>query len=68
MALGIKKPAFHIALLLAIVMAASSCGRRGDLQAPGSVQAEGIEDTEQTEPETPVEEKEDKPFILDGLL
>jgi predicted small lipoprotein YifL len=68
MALSLQKPAFHIALLLAVVMAVSSCGRRGDLQAPGSVQAESIEETAQSQPEAPVEEKEDKPFILDGLL
>ena len=68
MALSLQKPAFHIALLLTIVMAVSSCGRRGDLQAPGSVQTESIEETAQSKPEEPVEEKEDKPFILDGLL
>lgn len=64
----LNKPAFHIALLLILAMAVSSCGRRGDLQAPGTVQAESIEQSAQTEPEPAVEEKEDKPFILDPLL
>lgn len=68
MALSLKKPAFHIALLLAVAMAVSSCGRRGDLEAPGSVQAENIEETAKSKPEEPAEEKKDKPFILDGLL
>ncbi len=65
---NLNKSAFHIALLLAVVMAVSSCGRRGNLEAPSSIQAKSIEETAQSEPEKPVEEKEDKPFILDGLL
>lgn len=64
----LNKPAFHIALLLILAMAVSSCGRRGDLQAPGSVQADGTEQVEQTATDETEEVKEDKPFILDGLL
>jgi len=64
----LNKPAFHIALLLILAMAISSCGRRGDLQAPGSVQADGTEQVEQATTDEVEEVKEDKPFILDGLL
>lgn len=65
MALSLNKPAFHIALLIVVSMAVSSCGRRGNLQAPGTIQTDDTQQVEQTEVE---EVKEDKPFILDGLL
>lgn len=64
---SLQKPALHLALLLILAMALSSCGRRGDLQAPGSVQADGTP-VEQPASEEVTEEKEDKPFILDGIL
>lgn len=66
MAESLNKPMFHIVLLLVLAMAVSSCGRRGDLEAPGTIQSQGVEQ-DITTPK-PVEEKEDKPFILDGLL
>lgn len=68
MASSLNKPAFHIVLLLALAMAVSSCGRRGGLEAPGSVQADGFEQSATANEETVEKPKEDKPFILDPLL
>ena len=68
MAASLNKPAFHIALLLVLAMAISSCGRRGDLQAPGSVEADDTQQVERTAADEAEEIKEDKPFILDPLL
>ena len=61
----LNKPAFHIVLLLVLVMAVSSCGRRGNLESPNALQVEDSEQTSEDVIETP---KEDKPFILDALL
>jgi len=65
MAQRLSKFGSHILLLLIIVVAAAGCGRRGALEAPAnaSVVTVGENGEEQTQ-----EVKEDKPFILDGLL
>ena len=68
MAFSLNKPAFHIVLLLALAMAVSSCGRRGAMEAPGSVQADGTEQSATANEEAAEKPKEDKPFILDPLL
>ena len=68
MANTLNKPMFHIVLLLVLAMAVASCGRRGNLEAPGTVQSQSVEQDVTTPKPEPVEEKEDKSFILDGLL
>lgn len=77
----LTKPAFHIVLLLVLALAVSACGRRGALEAPGTVQTQEVQTQETSDindglqipgtqtPEPAQEEvKEDKPFFLDPLL
>jgi len=59
------KPGLYLSLLLIGVMVLSSCGRRGDLEAPGTIQNEDGTIERQETPEPP---KEHKPFVLDPLL
>ncbi len=68
MALSLKKPAFHIVLLLALAMAISSCGRRGALISPSAIQTDVSKQSDQSGEEAVEAPKEDKPFILDPLL
>ena len=68
MAMSLKKLAFHLTLLLALLLIVSSCGRRGDLEAPGAVQSNNTKQLEQTTQDDVDEVKQDKPFILDPLL
>lgn len=65
MGLSLTKSGLHLSLLLIAAIALSSCGRRGDLEAPGTIQNEDGTIQQQEKPEEP---KEDKPFILDPLL
>lgn len=74
MATSLNKFGFHIVILLVFAMAVASCGRRGNLELPGTTQAESADGSilnpgESAEsPEKPEVEKEDKPFFLDPLL
>jgi len=62
---NLTKPGLHLTLLLVAAMVFSSCGRRGDLEAPGTIQNEDGTIERQETPEPP---REDKPFVLDPLL
>lgn len=71
----LTKPVFHIVVLLALAIAISACGRRGGLEAPGTVQTQDADASvllptkpDPVAPEQPIEPKVDKPFFLDGLL
>ncbi len=50
------------ALIMAIALSASACGRKAALEAPGATPPANGEKA------PPAEPKEDKPFILDGLI
>lgn len=51
-----------LTLIAASLMTLSACGRRGALEAPSAI---GNPPKEAASPDAP---KEDKPFILDGLI
>lgn len=59
------KSGSSMVLILALAMAVSACGRRGNLEPPPS-ELSGFED-DSGEPEV-VKPKPDRPFILDPLL
>jgi len=61
----VTRPVVAIALILALSMAVSACGRRGNLEAPPSATVITADEEGETAEPAP---KEDKPFILDGLL
>ncbi len=62
---GLAKLLLNGVLALAIALAVSSCGRRGDLERPpSSTVIESDEAGEVVEKE----EVEDRPFILDPLI
>jgi len=65
MAQRLSKFGSHILLLLCVLIIATGCGRRGALEAP--VTATIVEADENGDIQSE-EVKEDKPFILDGLL
>lgn len=74
MATSLNKFGFHLVILLILAMAVASCGRRGNLELPGTTQAESADGNilnsgkSAETPEKPEIEKEDKPFFLDPLL
>ncbi|MCD2175697.1 lipoprotein [Rhizobium sp. C4] len=55
------------AVCVAIVTSVSSCGRKGDLDAPGTYEGQPMDKATGTVKTKPLP-KEDKPFILDPLL
>lgn len=55
------------AACVAIVATVSSCGRKGDLDAPGTYEGQTMDKATGTVKTKPLV-KEDKPFILDPLL
>jgi predicted small lipoprotein YifL len=65
MALGLNKLLINLTLVLVIALVASSCGRRGNLEAPPSTNVISVDEYGNEQPE---EEKVDEPFILDPLL
>lgn len=65
MAASLIKIAARATLVLMVALAAVSCGRRGNLEAPPNASVVSVDEDGQ---EIPEEEKEDKPFILDPLL
>lgn len=65
MASGLVKFVLNIALVLTLALAATTCGRRGSLEAPPSSSVVTSDGSGEVQEEQPVE---DKPFILDALL
>ena len=65
MALSLTKTASQVTLVLMIALVISSCGRRGNPEAPPSAITSPVDENGE---ELPAVEKEDKPFILDPLL
>lgn len=64
---GLFKKLALAAVCVAMVAAVSSCGRKGDLEAPGAYESQSTDKATGSAPASqPV--KEDKPFILDPLL
>ncbi|HWU61907.1 MAG TPA: lipoprotein [Ensifer sp.] len=55
------------AVCVAIVASVSSCGRKGDLDAPGTYEGQPMDKATGTVKTKPLV-KEDKPFVLDPLL
>lgn len=55
------------AVCVAIVASVSSCGRKGDLDAPGTYEGQKMDKATGVVKTKPLP-KEDKPFILDPLL
>lgn len=66
MAVRLDRMLMKFALVLAIALAVSSCGRRGNLEAPPSTNVISVDEYGNEQPVE--EEKVDKPFILDPLL
>ncbi|MEM7068425.1 MAG: hypothetical protein AAF478_06025 [Pseudomonadota bacterium] len=66
MATGFSKLMVNCVLMLMIALAATSCGRRGNLEAPPNASVVTVDENGEELPE-PVTQ-EDKPFILDPLL
>ena len=62
---NLARIAAYISLVLAIALAASSCGRRGALEAPPSSSVIQSDSSGEVVEEETVE---DNPFILDALL
>jgi predicted small lipoprotein YifL len=56
-------PAIAAILLAALTIAATGCGRRGDLEAPSVARAEARGEERPAEPAAP-----DRRFILDALI
>ena len=65
MANSLAKILLNMALVLTVALAVSSCGRRGNLEAPPTANVVSVDENGE---ELPEEEKVDKPFILDPLL
>ncbi len=65
MAQSLSKFLLNAALVLALALAVSSCGRRGALEAPPSANVVSVDENDE---ELPEEEKVDEPFFLDKLL
>ncbi|HZG29034.1 MAG TPA: lipoprotein [Ensifer sp.] len=55
------------AVCVAVVASVSSCGRKGDLDAPGTYEGQTMDKATGTVKTKPLP-KDDKPFILDPLL
>lgn len=64
---GLFKKLALAAACVAIVATVSSCGRKGDLDAPGTYEGQTMDKATGTVKTKPLV-KEDKPFILDPLL
>ena len=65
MANSLSKFLLNAVLILAIAGLVTSCGRRGNLEAPPTANVVSVDENGE---ELPEEEKVDKPFILDPLL
>jgi predicted small lipoprotein YifL len=64
---GLFKKLALAAVCVAVVASVSSCGRKGDLDAPGTYEGQTMDKATGTVKTKPLP-KEDKPFILDPLL
>ena len=68
MAFGLSKFVLRLAVLFLVVLAAASCGRRGNLEAPPNAAVINVDDEGREVPSEENTNKPDKPFILDPLL
>lgn len=68
MAQGLTVFATRLMLVLMIALVATSCGRRGGLEAPASASVVSVDENGNEIKEVGQPEAEDKPFILDPLL
>ncbi len=65
---GLLKLGFKLAVIFMVMLAAASCGRRGNPEAPPSASVIAIDENGNELPSAEEEPVEDKPFILDPLL
>lgn len=68
MAKGLLKTGFKLSVIFMVMLAAASCGRRGNPEAPPSASVIGIDENGNELPSVEENSTEDKPFILDPLL
>jgi len=68
MAQGLSGIVTKSVLVLMVALAAVSCGRRGNLEAPPSASVVSVDENGNEVETVGSPEAEDKPFILDPLL